>query len=162
MAVIQWIPDFSVGIESLDTDHKVLISLLNHLEEAIQAGQPRDAIHRVLDSLLDYTNYHFDREETLMAACRYPDLNAHKRTHRTMRAQVVDIRDRYARNPESIHSREILAFLKNWLTSHIVGRDKLYAPFMASAEDAIIDAERGFRAGIPVPIPVSTGGHAPS
>jgi hemerythrin len=160
MAVIRWIPDFSVGIESLDTDHKVLISLLNQLEEAVEAGEPRDAVRRVLDSLLDYTDYHFDREETLMAACRYPDLSAHKRTHGTLRAQVVDIRDRYVRNPESIHSREILAFLKTWLTSHIIGRDKLYAPFMASAEDAITDAERGYRAGVSVPMSVSAAGYA--
>lgn len=151
MAVITWTADFSVGVESLDTDHKVLISLLNHLEEAIIRGEPREAIRRVLDALLDYTDYHFEREEMLMAASRYPDLDAHKQTHRMLRAQVVDIRDRYLRSPEAIHSREILAFLKNWLTAHIMGRDKLYGPFMISASDAILDAERSFTAEISQP-----------
>lgn len=144
MPLIEWTPEFSVDVESLDTDHKVLISLLNQLSEAITAGEPRSTVHRVLDALLDYTIYHFGREESLMRACSYPDYESHVRTHATLRAQVADIRDRYVRNPESIHSREVLAFLKTWLTTHIVGRDHLYVPFMAKQRDAVDEADRNF------------------
>jgi hemerythrin len=133
MPIIHWTPDFSVGVGSIDTDHKVLISLINQLDDAIRGEEPKQTVSRVLDALLDYTNYHFSREELLMRACAYPDIEAHARTHATLRAQVADIRNRYRRNAESIRAREVLAFLKNWLTAHIVGRDKLYAPFMQSA-----------------------------
>jgi hemerythrin-like metal-binding protein len=144
MAIIQWTPEFSVGIESLDADHKVLISLLNQLDDAIRGGEPREGVRGVLDALMDYTDYHFGREEALMAASKYPDLDAHIRTHSTLRAQVADIRDRYLRNAETIHAREVLAFLKNWLTAHIIGRDKLYAPFMASRGEAVSSADEAF------------------
>jgi hemerythrin len=144
LAVILWTPDFSVGVECIDTDHKVLISLLNQLGDAIHGNEPTDTVRRVLDALLDYTDYHFGREEQLMESASYPDIDAHKRTHATLRAQVADIRDRYVRNPESIHAREVLAFLRNWLTSHIMGRDKLYQPFMSEAADAVRAAERNF------------------
>lgn len=146
MPLIQWTPDFSVGVDSLDTDHKVLISLLNQLDDAIGRGEPRMTVQQVLDALYDYTVYHFSREEALMRAAAYPDYDAHVRTHATLRAQVADIRERYARSPESIHAREVLSFLKNWLSAHIVGRDHLYVPFMASRKDAVTAADQAFGA----------------
>jgi hemerythrin-like metal-binding protein len=146
MPLIKWTPELGVGVESLDTDHKVLVSLINQLDEAITAGNPRATVQRVLDALYDYTVYHFRREEALMRACGYPDYEAHARTHATLRAQVADIRDRYGRSPESIHSREVLAFLRNWLSSHIIGRDHLYVPFMTGKADAVAAADRSFGA----------------
>lgn len=133
MPIIHWTPDLSVGVGSIDTDHKLLISLINQLDEAIRGGEPQGTVTRVLDALLDYADYHFAREESLMRASGYPDLAAHNRAHASFRAQVHDIRDRYHRNAECIRAREILAFLQNWLRAHIIGRDKLYAPFVQSA-----------------------------
>jgi hemerythrin len=141
MAVIQWTQTMSVGIPSIDDDHKVLVGLINQLDDAIKSGGSEQALGSVLDALLDYTTYHFRREEALMQACDYPDLDAHRHTHRVLRIQVAHIRDRYRLNPDSIHDRQVLAFLNNWLTSHIMGRDKLYAPFMASRRDAVEKAE---------------------
>ena len=155
MPIIHWTPDFTVGVSSLDTDHKVLISLINQLDDAIRAGEPQATLTRVLEALLDYTDYHFAREEALMHACRYPDVEAHIRIHQTLRAQVQDIRDRYRRNPESMHSREVLAFLKNWLTAHIVGRDKLYTPFLQSAGDMLREAEAVFENDTESPVPLA-------
>ena len=141
MAVIQWTQNMSVGIRSIDDDHKVLVRMINRLDDAIKAARGEQALGHVLDALLDYTTYHFGREEALMRACGYPDLDAHEHTHTVLRMQVAHIRDRYRLNPDSIHDREVLAFLQNWLTSHIMGRDKLYAPFMASRRDAVEKAE---------------------
>ena len=144
MPLIKWTPDLSVGFESIDTDHQVLIGLINELDDAVKVGEPRETVSRVLQALLDYTDYHFGREEVLMKACRYPDMDAHIRTHDTLRAQVADIRSRYLRSPESIHAREVLAFLKNWLTAHILGRDKLYQPFMEGDLQKVSDADRAY------------------
>jgi len=158
MPIIHWTPDFSVGVSSLDTDHKVLISLINQLDDAIRAGEPRETVNRVLDALLDYTDYHFAREEALMRACGYPEIDAHMRTHATLRAQVHDIRDRYRRNPESMHSREVLAFLKNWLTAHIVGRDRLYVPSMLAEAEHLEEAERAFNMASQAPASIAAAG----
>ncbi len=147
MPLIQWTEDLGVAIESIDADHKVLIGMINKLDEAIKTKEPQDTVKRVLNALLEYTGYHFDREEALMKAANYPDLKAHARTHGTLKAQVADIRNRYERNPESIHEREVLAFLKNWLTAHILGRDKLYAPFMESRRKDVDKANEAFNQG---------------
>lgn len=144
MANIHWTPDMSVGVDSLDNDHKLLLSLVNQLDDAIRAGKGEDSVSSVLDAMIDYASYHFAREEALLEACGYPDDEAHSHTHQVLRMQVKQIRDRYLANPDTIHDREVLAFLKNWLTAHIMGRDKLYAPFMASKPDAVAEADRAF------------------
>jgi hemerythrin-like metal-binding protein len=118
--------------------------MLNRLDDAINAAKGKQTLSSVLDALVDYTSYHFDREEAFMRACGYPDLDAHGHTHRVLRTQVTHIRDRYRGNPDSIYDREVLGFLKNWLTSHIMGRDKLYAPFMTSRRDAVEKAEAAY------------------
>lgn len=147
MSIIQWTPDLSVNVDTLDTDHKLLISLINQLDDAIRAGEPRETVSRVLDALCDYTEYHFAREEALMHACEFEDVDAHIRTHQTLKAQVQDIREHYRRNPESIHAREVLSFLRNWLTSHILGRDKLYVSQMQAKRSAVDAADRAFVEG---------------
>lgn len=151
MPLIQWTSDFSVGVESIDIDHKLLVSLINQLDDAIKSGEPRETITRVLNALLDYTSYHFGREEALMEACGYPDLDAHIRTHNTLKAQVTEIRNRYLRHPDSIHDREVLAFLQNWLTAHIMGRDKLYSPYMESRKEDVREAERAYAHAVEQP-----------
>jgi hemerythrin len=130
MPFMHWTDDLSVGVESLDTDHKVLMSLINQLDEALARNEARASVASVLDALADYTRYHFEREEALMAACGYPDLDAHVEIHRSMRAQVEDIRQRFDSDGETFEPRDVLGFLKNWLTQHIMGRDQLYAPFL--------------------------------
>lgn len=144
MPIIHWTEDLSVGTETIDEDHKVLIGMINKLDDAIKSKEPQGTVNKVLSELLDYTGYHFDREEALMQAANYPDYDAHARTHGTLKAQVADIRNRYERNPDSIHEREVLAFLKNWLTAHILGRDKLYAPFMESRREDVEKANEAF------------------
>ena len=144
MPIIQWTEDMSVGVDSLDSDHKMLISMINQLDDAIRGGKEPEVVGAVLSALLDYTGFHFEREEALMAACGYPDLDAHQRTHEALRAQVAAIHERFIVNTESIGQRDVLAFLKNWLTAHIMGRDKVYAPFMASRAEAVAAADRAF------------------
>lgn len=144
MSVIRWTETMSVGVESIDSDHKLLLGLVNRLDEAVRSGEGEKVVDAVLNELLGYTVYHFNREEMLMEACGYPDVDAHRHTHRVLKTQVANIRDRHVANPDTIHDREVLAFLRNWLTAHIFGRDQLYAPFMASRRQAVSAADAAF------------------
>lgn len=144
MSVIRWTETMSVGVESIDSDHRHLIGLTNRLDEAVRSGGGAEVVDSVLDEMLRYTVYHFDREEALMDACGYPDADAHRHTHQVLKTQVANIRDRHAGNPDTIHDREVLSFLRNWLTAHILGRDQLYAPFMAGRRQAVDAANAAF------------------
>ena len=148
MPIVAWTPEMSVGVDSLDTDHKMILSLINRLHDAIDDGEGQHAngttIGSVLNALLDYTEYHFGREEALMAACGCPDLEQHKEFHGTLKKKLIRIRDSYKAGQHSIGEPEVMEFLRNWLTDHIMGRDKSYQPRMDANRKAVEKADAAF------------------
>ncbi len=61
-----------VGVPELDADHKELIKVINQLGENSEAGARGTAIRQCLFALLRYAEYHFAREEKVLAACHTP------------------------------------------------------------------------------------------
>ncbi len=135
MAFIEWSDDMSVGVEVLDDDHRVIILLLNELYEAMVEGEGRAAMGFILDSLVNYTTIHFEREEKAFEKTDYPDIEAHKRLHKTLIKQVLDIQEKH-NNSIFLMSMEVLDFLKRWLLDHIQGTDKKYEPYLNISEAA--------------------------
>lgn len=140
MPLVTWTDDLSVGIDSIDSDHKLLVDLLNQLHAAVEDGERKETVGSVLNVLIDYTEYHFEREEVMMEACGYPDLGAHGKDHGEFKAKVIEIRDSYLGDPQSVLGADVRDFLKTWLATHIKGTDRLYIPHMAKATEAVAKA----------------------
>ncbi|GAA6203457.1 bacteriohemerythrin [Thalassotalea sp. SU-HH00458] len=122
---IVWKEEYSVGIESLDQDHKTLIDLLNKFITAYDFAMSESFEREALDELIAYTKYHFEREEALMLKHHYPDVVEHKAEHKKMFEQVEKFEDLYIdKGHEALE--EISQFLTNWLINHINGTDKAY------------------------------------
>lgn len=60
-----------------------------------------------------------------MQSVNYPDFVAHKKIHENMIAQFLKFEDNLKNN--QLDKKKFLAFLKNWLISHILGVDSQYA-----------------------------------
>jgi len=75
---IEWKKSYSVGLDSIDDDHKKLLGMINQLQTASHYTTDDKMIEHILDDLIDYTKYHFSREEKIMLDCEYPNLAAHK------------------------------------------------------------------------------------
>ena len=103
----------------------------NALDEGLNTqGRYSEAIlKRIFVELGDYTASHFDYEENLFKIHGYTDSEAHKQEHLALLDQVVDLQMR-VQNGETEIGPELLAFLKRWLTSHILGSDRQYAGFL--------------------------------
>jgi hemerythrin len=130
MPLMEWNDKMSVGVETFDSEHKKLVSMLNALFDAVQAGKGKDVLGKTLDGLIDYTKSHFAREEQYMLKCGYPDLATHKKEHEDLAKQVLDVQKKYHGGSTATLSMEVMNFLKNWLIKHIQGTDKKYTPFM--------------------------------
>lgn len=130
MALITWKDSYSVGVDLIDNDHKLLVSLINQLGDATEGGQGRDVVGSVLNVLIEYTEGHFGREELLMEKGGYPDLAAHREHHRALTSTVREKVAQYREGKTGALDRDILDFLKSWLTGHILGVDMEYRPFV--------------------------------
>lgn len=126
MAMIVWQDDYSVDIQEIDEQHKSLVRLINQLYEALASKQHRDQVAKILDELIDYTVIHFAVEETLMRIFHYPEYDEHKLSHDHI-AQKVRAFQQDFNSGEANVDMELLLFLKNWLTQHIVQVDKRYS-----------------------------------
>lgn len=129
MSFFTWQDKFSVGVETFDRDHKILVDLIDQLHEAFVTGNVRETVEQVLTVLVDYTETHFRREEELMAETGYPASAEHKLQHEELKQQVIDILNRFRSDPDSSMGNEVLGFLHNWLTFHILETDMAYKAF---------------------------------
>ena len=57
--LIQWSDQFSVNIQEIDEQHKVLVDLLNQLHNAIHEHHGRATSREILNRLAEYTRTHF-------------------------------------------------------------------------------------------------------
>src|SRR5512134_1416976 len=143
MAFIKWSAAMSVGVSRLDRDHKILIGLINRLDDANSSGgEAQPLMAEVLGVLVDYTIFHFAREEAVMDACGYPALGQHHEDHLALTQEVRDWQQRFRENAESVAPLDILDFLKGWLNHHILLQDMAYRPFVEGnpAADAVAEA----------------------
>jgi hemerythrin len=128
---VSWDDSYSVGIGVIDDDHKKLLTLINNLQTAVYYPTGEAFERQALKELVDYTKYHFGREEELMRKHDYPGLDDHKKQHDEMIARVGGFMDAYERDRE--HTvEEMTEFLKTWLIKHINGTDQLYSPYLKS------------------------------
>lgn len=133
MALMGWDQSYSVGSAMLDSDHRILLNLLNQLHDATDTGQSRDVVTSVLSVLAEYTEHHFRREELVMTQIGFPGRDEHERTHRALEATVRDIHRRWQDGERQALGEDTLEFLKKWLTEHILGADKAYQPWIEAA-----------------------------
>lgn len=127
MPFIQWDKSFSVGTTALDADHRRLLEILNRIYEAWQTDPSKVELDQLFDELLDYTDGHFNREESKLAARDYEGLPDHHAQHERLREMVLAFRARHlAGNTPDALTEDMAKFLKSWLMDHILGEDMKY------------------------------------
>ena len=130
MPLMEWSDKLSVGVSQFDDEHKRLVKMVNDLFDAMHASHGKDVLGPILDGLVSYTVTHFKHEEELMARHGFPESAAHRAEHVALTKQVAEIQAKYRAGATTVLTLEVMTFLKNWLTKHILGTDKHYGPFL--------------------------------
>ena len=124
MPILPWSDMLSVGVKAIDQQHRVLVDILNQLADLIQGGAQAWDESVTLTKLVEYTETHFAFEEALMRRSNYAGLDAHVQEHRLLFQQVSDLVANNAAG-EAVDSQALVVFLRDWLSSHIMGTDRI-------------------------------------
>ncbi len=126
---VTWKNEYSVGIDSIDRQHRKLVNLINQLQTAVDYSTGEEFEREALKELVDYTKTHFHYEEDLLQKNNYPDFASHKEQHNNMIKHVEEVLAEYEKNRDTA-MRNAVNYLKDWLITHINGTDKMYSRFL--------------------------------
>ncbi|MFY9152399.1 MAG: bacteriohemerythrin [Prolixibacteraceae bacterium] len=122
----KWEEKFSVGIQSLDQQHRQLFELINKLLEAMKQGQaPAITLHIILE-LEKYAMIHFQKEEFFFQRFNYSGAAEHIHEHQLFTKKIKLLKEDL-KSGKIVISFELLNFLKNWIGHHIQDVDQKYA-----------------------------------
>lgn len=133
-----WTDEFSTGIPEVDEQHRILVNTLNEANAKLDEDSGPELFEQITRDLLSYALYHFETEEEIMKQYGYdlestPDYDKHLQEHRSFSATVVGIRDELKLG-KRIDRDELLGFLNNWLSNHILKTDKRLGRFVVGKE----------------------------
>lgn len=124
----QWHAEYNTGVAKIDTQHKGFFKMLNEIYQALQNGNDKDALTRLLTGIVDYADVHFSTEEELFDKYSYPKAMEHKTSHDKFREQAKDLNKSLVDGLTTVNF-ELLDFLDDWIVNHITNEDQLYKPF---------------------------------
>ncbi|MGC9969096.1 MAG: bacteriohemerythrin [Bryobacteraceae bacterium] len=120
-----WTEEFSVNVKLFDTQHRRLVGLITRLETAMREGRARREMAEILSDLADYAGEHFATEETVLKAYDFPRRDTHALEHRQFSALICNLQIQSASDKPAMSVR-VLDDLKEWLSRHVLGSDKMY------------------------------------
>ena len=126
---LPWKETYSVRVKTIDDHHKVLVKLINELNNAMLYEKGRSAISSIIKGLVDYTIFHFDYEEKMLEKNGYGDLVNHKKIHVQFVNKMKEIQREFDSGEKEL-SKDVMDFLKVWLVEHIMGTDQKYSDLM--------------------------------
>lgn len=117
--MIVWKDRFVLGVQEIDEQHQHLVGLLNQAYDNFIAGAPSESVESLLKELIDYSTYHFEAEESWMHEQSYPMQSEQHARNARFADLIVDML-KVHQVDRRYHLKELLIFLKDWLTDHIL------------------------------------------
>lgn len=118
---------YRTGIALIDDEHKRLFEIIKETNDLIQAEllhDKYDPIVQILRELKDYTIMHFEDEERYMEKIHYEGLELQRIAHTAFVDRLNEINLDDVDRAQKEYLDELLEFLLNWLTNHILKMDK--------------------------------------
>ncbi len=121
---IRWDDSMATGVESIDEQHRYLISRLDSLLSAMAAGRGREEVEPILAALRDYAAKHFTHEEDCMRRYACPVAAQNITAHRHFVTTFGEIEREYRTSGASSSlTIRVQRELADWIAKHIKGTD---------------------------------------
>lgn len=131
---MEWKDEYSVGVSEIDNQHKLLLRSFSAIEESINLNQGWSNTHYAIIELIQFARIHFSFEEAMMRMFDYPETDAHQKEHEHFFVKLDSIERHSLKKTAKV---EMVQFLQDWLTKHILDRDKGYANHIFSGATVV-------------------------
>ena len=122
MTLLTWKPSYSLGIPSVDLEHRELIGLINQLYGYLEKDSAPAEIDACLEDIYAGIASHFALEERHMKEAGYQEYEAHKDEHEDLLDQIRDMMDEFADDPVS-GRHTLQSTLADWFGKHFATFD---------------------------------------
>ena len=122
MSLLKWKPQYTLGIPSVDHEHRELIGMINCIYRQIEDGANAEALERGLGDIHAGIAAHFALEERHMRDTAYPEFEAHKEQHEELLDEIRDLMDFLLANPAEGRER-LSKRLADWFAVHFATFD---------------------------------------
>lgn len=126
--MIKWKDNYSIGVSRIDEQHQKLFEIANRAYELLEDEHYYDKFDNILEilaELREYAVYHFNYEEEYMLSIGYNKIFSHKAEHKSFVQKVNAVDLDTIDEGQNEYILEILDFIVDWISNHILGRDKL-------------------------------------
>ena len=129
MASLIWNHACTVGVQSIDDQHGVLLDALNELRLALLHGEDSKTVRAMLKRATELMRLHVESEDKLLAQHGFPGLAAHRAEHQRLLGRLKQYEIRYEqRNADSVY--ELVEYLRKWFTAHTGASGREYGPWL--------------------------------
>jgi len=143
---VEWNDRFSIGVETVDEQHKGLFTLTNDLYDACQreGGVATEHFKSVLQKAVNYVAMHFSTEEKIMQKTEDPNYEDHQKEHDLFVKKVM--KEAVGLDQGGDDAPEIfMNFLRDWISNHVTGTDiKIGQHIADQKEKGLLNAEDEF------------------
>ena len=119
------------GIEEIDQQHRQMVKNQDDLQDYLGSSYSFAAVFTALNTLMDYTRFHFTFEEQLLAQWNYPHLENHVAEHKLIADNVAALWDKIEAGQEI--DDQMVHTIRGWILEHIKAEDLQYAGFLSGA-----------------------------
>ncbi|MCP3849958.1 MAG: GGDEF domain-containing protein [Gammaproteobacteria bacterium] len=143
MTSFQWNNNYLTGLSEVDSQHYQLVNIINQFGDLLADNQIHSSdLDKTFAKLAEYTIYHFEEEETMMADIGIDQrhYSRHIKMHHDFIDEVTTMHAGISQN-DPISAKHLLDFLNHWLAFHILGSDQNMARQIALIQSGITAAE---------------------
>ena len=124
---MKWDGSFTIGIESIDEQHKKIFERLLAIENSVAKRDPWHILRFLLAQLAESMKFHLAVEEALLEITRYPGLQEHRDAHAKIIELMAELEDKLEHNAPG---ENLVGFFEHWFVRHVLANDREYARYL--------------------------------
>ncbi len=126
---VTWQPKYEIGVEKIDFEHKIFLTLIHEFEQQIQSFPDPDLLLHRMEEIRKYAEFHFLSEENVMMESHFSEFEIHRGFHQTLlqelNAKIHSVQSK-AMKPESL-----VEFIFEWFVVHTTQEDQRIAKHLS-------------------------------